>query len=206
MKIGKFILILILAGAGIAGCAKRAIVSRYYLLENPRPLSPAELTITSPLPYSADVRDFQAGRAFDLTRIAARSSSNELDYYFYHHWASRPSTALADMLYEVIDQAGLFERCTRGYSPHPDLIISGRIVRCERLLQDDVDSAHLAAVLTLADRTSERQIFRHKFDRTTELDKDRSMNGFASAISHILFQEALQFSEHIAAHLEQPSE
>ncbi len=206
MKIGKFIFILILAGAGIAGCGKRAIVSRYYLLENPRPLSPEELTITSPLPYNVDVRDFQAGRAFDQTRIAARSSSNELNYYFYHHWALRPSTALADMVYEVIDQAGLFQRCARGYSSHPDLIISGRISRCERLLGDDVDSAHLAVVLELVDRSSERQMLRHEFDRTTELDTDRSMNGFANAISHILLQEAIQFTGHIAAHLERQSE
>jgi len=206
MKTGKTILILILAAAGMAGCGKRAIVSRYYLLENPRPLAPEELTVTSPLPYSVDVRDFQAGRAFDQTRIAARASSNELNYYFYHHWAVRPSTALADMVYEVIDQAGLFERSTRGYSSRPDLIISGRILRCERIVEENVDSAHLAAVLTLADRTSERQILRHEFDSTTALDKDRSMNGFANAISRILFQETVRFTELIAAQFEQQSE
>jgi ABC-type uncharacterized transport system auxiliary subunit len=206
MKIRKIIIILTLAGVCITGCGKRAIVSQYYLLENPWALAPEEPPVVSPLPYSVDVRDFQAGKAFDQTRIAARSGSNELNYYFYHYWAVRPSMALTDMVYEVIDQAGLFERCTRGYSTSPDFIISGHVMRCERLLREDVDGAHLAVVLELIDRASEQQVIRHEFDHTVELDKDGSMNGFASAISHILFREAIHFSEKITAQLEQQYE
>jgi ABC-type uncharacterized transport system auxiliary subunit len=202
MKTGKLIIILILAGVGFAGCGQRAIVSKYYLLENPWSLSPEELPVVSPLPYTVDVRDFQAEKAFDQTRIAARSSSNELNYYFYHHWAVRPSNALADMVHEVIDRAVLFQRCTRGHSLRPDLIISGRLIRCERLLGDEADAAHLSAVLELIDTASEQHMLRHEFDRTVELDKDRSMNGFANTISHILFREAIQFTEKIAAQIE----
>jgi hypothetical protein len=203
MKILKFIIIITMICVGIASCGKRAIVRKYYLLENPWTFSPEELTVADALPYNVDVRDFQVGKAFDQTRIAARSGSNALNYYFYHHWAVRPSIALADMVHELIDHAGLFQRCTRGYSDRPDFIISGQVMRCERILGDDVDAAHLAVVLELIDTASEQQVVRHEFDHTTELGQDGSMNGFANAISHMVFRETIQFADKIAPQLEQ---
>ncbi len=203
MKILNIILIVTVACVGISSCGKRAIVRKYYLLENPLLLSPGDQMIPESLPFNVDVRDFQVGKAFDQTRIAARSGSNELDYYFYHHWAVRPSMALADMVHELIDHASLFQRCTRGYSYRPDFIITGYVMRLERLLGGDDDAAHLAVVLELIDVTSEQHVVRHEFDRTTELDQDGSMNGFANAISHIVFQETNIFTDHIIAHLQQ---
>ena len=88
MKILNCILIVTAVCVGISGCGKRAIVRKYYLLENPRLPASTNLIAPAPLPFSADVRDFQVGKAFDQTRIAARSGSNELDYYFYHHSVS----------------------------------------------------------------------------------------------------------------------
>jgi ABC-type uncharacterized transport system auxiliary subunit len=206
MKILKFILIVTVACVGISSCGKRAIIRKYYLLENPGLLSPGDLTISEPLPFNVDVRDFQVGKAFDQTRITARSGSNELDYYFYHHWAVRPSIALADMVHESIDGARLFQLCTRGYSYRPDFVITGHVMRLERLLEDQSDAAHLAIILELSDVKSEQQVVRHEFDHTTKLDQDRSMNGFANAISEIVFQETNTFIDDIVAHFEDRQE
>jgi len=190
------------ACVGISSCGRRAIIRKYYLLENPRLTTSADLTVPAPLPFSADVRDFQVGKAFDQTRIAARSGSNELDYYFYHHWAVRPSMALADMVHERIDRAGLFQRYARGYSYHPDFIITGHVMKIERLLDDHGDSAHLAVVFELIEVASEQSLVRHEFDRTVRLDQDGSMNGFANAISQTVFQETKIFIEKIVAYFE----
>jgi ABC-type uncharacterized transport system auxiliary subunit len=206
MKILKFILIVTVACVCISSCGKRAIVRKYYLLENPRLLSTSDLTSPESLPFKVDVRDFQVGKAFDQTRIAARAGSNELDYYFYHHWAVRPSMALADMVHELIDHARLFQRCTRGYSYRPDFILTGHVMRLERLLDGESDAAHLATVLELIDVAAERSVVRYEFDRTTKLNQDGSMNGFANAISQIVFQETKIFTDKIVAQLQQKRE
>jgi len=203
MKILNGILAVTVLLTVMLSCGRRVIIRKYYLLENPRLSAPADPAVPQPLPFSVDVRDFQVGKAFDQTRIAARSGSNELDYYFYHHWAVRPSMALAGMVHELVDRAGLFQRCTRGYSYHPDFIITGHIMRLERLLEDaDDDSAHLAVVYELIEVVSEKGLVRHEFDHTVSLDQDGSMNGFANTISQTAFQETKIFIEKIVAHFE----
>ena len=204
MKILSGILAVTVLLTGMFGCGRRVIIRKYYLLENPRLSAPADPAVPQPLPFSVDVRDFQVGKAFDQTRIAARSGSNELDYYFYHHWAVRPSMALADMTHELVDGAGLFQRCTRGYSYRPDFIITGHVLRLERLLADaGDDAAHLAIVFELIDTSSEQRLVRHEFERTTRLDRDVSMNGFAHAVSRTVYEETTLFAEKIVAHFEQ---
>jgi ABC-type uncharacterized transport system auxiliary subunit len=204
MKILNGILAVTVLLTGMLGCGRRVIIRKSYLLENPRLFAPADLSVPQPLPFSVDVRDFQVGRAFDQTRIAARSGSNELDYYFYHHWAVRPSMALADMVHELVDGAGFFQRCTRGYSYRPDFIITGQVMRLERLLGGGgADAAHLAVVFELIDVASEQQVVRHEFDRTTNLERDGSMNAFANAVSRMVSGETKLFIEKIVAHFEQ---
>jgi len=204
MKILNGILAVTVLLTAMFGCGKRVIIRRYYLLENPRLTASMDLAIAEPLPFNVDVRDFQVGKAFDQTRIAARSGSNELDYYFYHHWAVRPSMALADMAHELVDHAGVFQHCTRGYSYRPDFIVTGHVMRLERLLRDaGDDDAHLAIVFELIDVASEQQVVRHEFDRTTRLNRDKSMNGFASAVSQMVSEETELFIEKIVTHFEQ---
>jgi ABC-type uncharacterized transport system auxiliary subunit len=203
MKTLKVIFALAAICLTLAGCGKRAIVRRYYLLEIPATVSAKNLTAPQPLSFSADVRDFEVVKAFDQTRIAARSGSNEIDYYFHHHWAVRPSMALADMVGELIDRAGLFQHCTRGYSYRPDYIITGQVLRLERVLTDTPDVAHLAAVFVLVDVAGEQPVVRHEFDRSMDLRSDRSMNGFANAISDIISQETQVFIGKIEAHFQQ---
>jgi ABC-type uncharacterized transport system auxiliary subunit len=182
--------------AGLIGmsCSKSAIVRKYYVLEALQ--NPAKQSM-QPLPLKLDVRDFTVAKAFDQTRIALRTKSNELNYYYYHLWAVRPATAVADMMYEIMAQLNLFQRCTRGYSIGPDYYISGQVMALERSQAGKKEYAHIMATLSLFDARSELPVLQHNFDQTTELRKDKSMNGFAGASSRILHGEMELFLQKI---------
>ena len=71
-------------------CSKKSTIRRYYIIELASAGHIARPD-TSLFDLKVDVRDFRVARAFDQTRIALRTDSHELNYYFYHHWAVKPS-------------------------------------------------------------------------------------------------------------------
>jgi ABC-type uncharacterized transport system auxiliary subunit len=193
MKSLKLVIVLFLVGLSFIGCGRRAIIRKYYVLEAQSFIPSERLGIDHPFAYNVDVRNFRVGPAFEQTRIAVRSASHELDYYFYHHWAIRPSTAIADMVFELVDRSGLFQQCFRGYSYRPDFLISGHVYSLERVRDESGDAAHLNVLVELVDVKSEQSVVRHEFDRTVKLTTGGSMNEFARIISDIMLQETEQF-------------
>jgi ABC-type uncharacterized transport system auxiliary subunit len=178
-----------------AGCSKKALIRKYYILESPSIPAAAEVQPEAALPYLVDIRDFRVSKAFDQTRIAMRTESHELNYYYYHHWAVRPSTAFADFVFQAVNERGLFRRCSRGYSYNPDYLINGIVRHVERGMGEKDATARLGLVFELADAEQEVVRFRHAFDRTLELENDRDMNSFARAVSRILAEETQVFMD-----------
>jgi len=191
-----------LTGVLVLGCSKSAILRKYYVLESHTAIDTTAVRSSSPLPVKVDVRDFTVAKAFDQTRIAVRTNTNELNYYYYHLWAVRPATAIADVVYERTNRLRLFQRCVRGFSVGPDYYISGQIMALERVQSAKKEYAHLQGTLSIYDARTELPVLERDFERTLEL-KDKSMNGFAGACSRILESETALFLPGLLDHFSQ---
>lgn len=202
MKKLLFLSLLVIAAAWMTGCGKRALIRKYYVLETASSENRIGPLYSSSIPIQVEIRDFQVAKAFDQTRIALRSASNEIDYYFYHHWAVRPTVALADMVCEIMERSGLFLKISREYSVTSEYTITGTIYRLERLDGSPNPSAHLAGRMELVDVYQNLPIIQHEFDQQVELRNDQSMNKFASVLSEILNHETEAFIRLIASHFE----
>lgn len=191
-----------LTGALVLACSKSAILRKYYVLESRAAIDTTAVRSSSPLPIKVDVRDFTVAKAFDQTRIAVRTNTNELNYYYYHLWAVRPATAIADVVYERTNRLRLFQRCVRGFSVGPDYYISGQIMALERVQSAKKEYAHLQGTLSIYDARTELPVLERDFERTLEL-VDKSMNGFAGACSNILESETALFLPGLVDHFSQ---
>jgi ABC-type uncharacterized transport system auxiliary subunit len=181
-----------------SGCGKKAMIQKYYVLEASSSQDRRIPRFVRTLPFRVEVRDFRVGKAFDQTRIAERSASNELDYYFYHNWAVRPPIALADLVYLVLDRTQLFQRLTREYSLTSDYIVAGQILSIERVDKDNQTFAHISGTLNLAEVKSDITVMRYEFDQSMPMGKEKSMNRFAALISEIMYQESEAFARKLA--------
>jgi ABC-type uncharacterized transport system auxiliary subunit len=195
-------ILLLVFGLIMMQCGKRAMIRKYYLIEIPA--EPMTVQADSlGFPAHVDVRDFQISKAIDQTRIALRSDSHELNYYFYHHWAVRPSAGIPDMIYNVISKKHCFSRLVRGFSSHPDYLITGYIYHLERDETDRV-KAHVAADFKLIDTQSGFTQVIHSFDRMETYKHPDNMNAFAATVSEVLYQEIIIFTEQLVSYFDRP--
>jgi ABC-type uncharacterized transport system auxiliary subunit len=195
----KVFLVLLLSAPFWIFCAKKTMIRNYYLLEFPQEIS--EIQTEQAFPLEVDVRDFQVSRAFAQTRIALRTESNEINYFYYHHWAIRPSYAVADQVYTILNHKELFAKCTRGITYDPDYRIDGNVQVIERNHMNETQSAHLVMTMQFTDTESSISHVQHRFDRSLPLE-DKSMNDFAEKMSQIILDETLSFSQQIKAFLQ----
>jgi len=184
-------------------CSRQAMIRRYYVVEMPANENlEQETKIDYQFDYKVDVRDFWVARAFDQTRIALRTQSHELNYYFYHHWAVKPSTAVADVVYEWAQREALFSRLIRGISFNPDFLIVGEIKTLERLEQDKESYAHVHYRLELRKYKSEVTLVQFETDQTRRV-KDNTMNAFADTASEITIAIAEEFFGRVTSYLQE---
>lgn len=198
MKTGFFSAICLALILNATHCSKRALIRNYYILESKQEFVQQKLNSLETFPFKVDVRDFRVTKAFDQTRMAVRTSSHELNYYFYHHWAVKPATTIADMVYQLIDQIDLFKRCSREYTSDTDYIITGHVHKIERVEGKKYNGAHLSITFELIESNSGLPVVRYNFDKESPLDKDRTMNQFAYTISKILTEEVVLFTYKIS--------
>lgn len=181
----KIVCGILLISVLMLNCGKRITTRRYYVLDIPtsaqqaKPSKP-EFTVR------VDVRDFHVSRAFDQPRIALRTNTNELDYYFYHHWASKPSLAIADYIYQLIDNRNVFSVLSRSISYNPDYVIRGDVKSLERIQVDKEAFAHVQILIELVDPKSGEVFAQFEDDQRLPLEPANSMNTFARATSQIL--------------------
>jgi len=197
-KYSLFVLLVFITAA--VTCTKKVMVRRYYVIELPSVVM-ATFPDSTRFDYKVDVRDFQIASAFDQTRMALRTDTNELDYYFYHHWAVRPSKAEADFVYDMLVQMQLFTHVARDISYSPDYLITGDVKSIERIHIRKKSYAHLHLILDFVDAENEDVLVHYQDEQTVLLQPDGSMNTFARKVSEISADMTLAFLHQVSDYL-----
>ena len=206
MKRHPIIILIIILGFCLFQCGKKAMIRKYYVLETQKVNQRITGDPIQPVAGNVDVRDFRITKAFEQTRIAVRSESHELNYYYFHHWAARPSSVIPDMVCSLVDRAGLFHHCARGFTSKPAFLIKGQVEKIERIHKNNTVAAHISAILELTEEKTNTPVLRHDIDLIVELKDDKSMNAFARAISYLLEQETEVFITKMANYFQKQNE
>lgn len=201
----KIVLVLVSVTLLLASCSKRITTRRYYVLDIPTSLQQAKPSKPE-FDVQVDVRDFHVSRAFDQTRIALRTNTNEVDYYFYHHWASKPSLAIADFIFELVDNRNVFSVLSRSISYNPDYIIRGDVKSLERIQEEKSAFAHVQILLEMIDPKTGEVLAQFEDDQRLPLEPANNMNTFARATSQILRHVTDEFLGNVRAYLDEQSE
>ena len=200
MLVKRSLLFVLICCLGLATCSKKQVIRRYYVIELPQMTE--QVPELDQLNYNVDVRNFRVDQAFDQTRIAVRTDSHELNYYYYHHWAVKPSQAVADVVYEYLEQINLFTQTFRGFSYSPDYLVTGEVKSLERVQKNNSWYARIDIRLELIDAENELSIVEDEMDLSKALD-GKSMNEFAIVSSQLVFQASQAFFDKVAEHLRQ---
>lgn len=200
MKV-KVLLLVVLMSLIVASCSKKITTRRYYVLELTNTTAQTKPD-TALFDIQVDVRDFRVARAFDQTRIALRTNTNELDYYFYHHWAAKPGQAVADFVYDVVEQHNVFSQTSRGISYDPDYLIIGDLKSLERIQDRKEAFAHVHLVIELVDAETEEPVVRYEQDQQLPVEPPKSMNSFARVTSQILKHDTNEFISNVEKFLQ----
>jgi len=182
-----------------AGCAPKAVVRKYYVLEAEAAVD-STIVFAEPLPFPARFLDIGVARAFDQDRIALKTGSHELSYYYYHHWAVRPSSSVSDAVFRTIRDSNLFSRLERSPRAGTRYVLTGQLHRLERTSEDRKDAAHLSGEFQMLD-SAENPVLLHAFDRSVVLEPFKDMNAFADAVNRIVREETILFIRKIAGKL-----
>jgi ABC-type uncharacterized transport system auxiliary subunit len=178
------------------GCSSEQRIIKFYTIDmyEPGSIRTEERVIEEPLPYVAEIARFTIAGPYNQNRIALRTGTHELQYYYYHHWADLPGSAAMYFVWQHIKNAQVFAYCElQLYETLPDFEILGTIHRIERVDIGDFTGAHLSMSLDLLRVSDERIEVSHSFERTESLERREGMNSFAGAISKIMYEETNEF-------------
>lgn len=153
-------------------------------------------------PFVVRVDHFNISKAYDQDRIALRTKSNEIVYYYYNNWAENPSSAIRYFIWEKIKESNIFKATVlNDIEIAPQFVIGGTISQIERVAYDDRHAAHIKMILEFIDQNSGKTIVLHQFDRSSDINENASMNTFASKISRILNEECNNFLKKVCSQL-----
>ncbi|MCD4692323.1 MAG: ABC-type transport auxiliary lipoprotein family protein [Calditrichales bacterium] len=173
-------------------CSKERALKKYFILEYSTEAKETlfdTLNIAT-LPYIVQVNLFTICKAYDQNRIAVRSKSNEINYYFYNNWAQNPASAIRYFIWKQLKEADLFQICEmRLLDIQPQYQISGVVDQIERTDMENNFSAHLKMTIEFSDISSGKVLVKHSFDHYIPIDESSCMNTFAFKISQILARE-----------------
>jgi len=180
----------------IISCGSEQILKKYYVLDYTDEIQPAaaDEPASSFVPQSVRIEPFSISQTYNNSRIALRSQSNELKFFYNHFWSENPASAIRNFLFKKLDQSTIFSICyLRLTQTHPDFLISGRIVSIERVTREYDEQVHLSMTLELRSSKTDKRTAYHSFDRKTAVKKNSSMNLFSQEISNILNDEIDNF-------------
>mgnify|MGYP005843554957 CR=1 FL=1 len=193
------IISLLMLSLVFSSCFKSTVTRKFYVIEPPQA---AVASSESPIfNLKVDVRDFQVAPAFDQTRIALRTASHELNYYYYHQWAVKPSQGVANVVYDIVQRQKLFVNITRGISYNPNYLITGEVKNIERRHVRKKAFAKVHLILTLADAETGKAVVQLDESEEREIRKDGAMNSFAEAVSDMISIMSQRFGDAIIAEL-----
>ena len=126
---------------------------------------------------------FTVDSAYDENQIAYRTDPYQVNYYYYHRWASTPGLMVADTMRQGYQATGLFESVTTGGVARADVVLSGRIAAIEEVdVTEEKWLARLALELRLRDARTGTLLWSRIFEEEQPLD-DRSPSGLAKGVS-----------------------
>jgi ABC-type uncharacterized transport system auxiliary subunit len=192
MKRKLFLFSLLLLLLYVTGCGKKAVIRKYYVLEPDSLITNQDMAISAILPYNVDVREFTIAKAFAQPRIAVRLKSHKINYYYYHLWATHPSSAITYMVFRLVEGCGMFKKTNLGFSVEADYIITGNIDKLEVIEKKNKLLAHLDMSFKLIDNRKDEVVFRKSYNHIVPV-KDKSINDFAAEISNLLKQNTTDY-------------
>ncbi len=182
-----------------AACTKKQILKKYYVFDFST--DSLQLALQKPLPYAVTVDPFDINPAFRTKKIALRSKSNELQYYYYHQWAEAPDVALRFLVWRKLRDVHLFEK-TLFQASHtfPDFLVHGTIdvIEMAQTPKKNSPAAHIKGSLELINFKSGATVVAHDFERWFNLPDDNSMNDFVRITKNLFNQEIDKFIIKIA--------
>jgi len=189
------------------GCGSRATLARkYFLIESDAHVDTWLLDVPAPFLVSAFISPVRVADPYQDSRIAQRSESNELVYYYYNFWADKPGEMATGLLLRAFRESGVFREVSRYNRAEADVMITCSIDALERSREGKNDLARAAGTFRLIYLESSTTLLTYEFDKQTRLGKDRSMNGYAAALSRLLFSEMEEFVFRVADYYQYPPE
>ena len=199
--------ILLLSALLFLYCGSRStLVRKYYLIEADATIDSALLDLPEPFLVNAYISPVLVSEPYRGLRIALRSESNELVYYYYHYWADNPGEMATVTLHKAFLQAEVFKNCTRQRSASNDVMVSTSITVLERSREGNGEFARVAGLFKLVYLPQNTTLLTYPFDRRVRLRKDSNMNLFAGAVSRAFFNEAEEFIFRVADYYQYPPE
>jgi ABC-type uncharacterized transport system auxiliary subunit len=177
-----------LGALAAAGCiAGPAPEDHFYRLEAGRPSAPLA---TPALPGSLRVEPLRTDALTRGTALLYRDPArpSEVRRYPYHRWADSPTTMIQAELIRFLREAGVAELVlSPELGVRPDYVLTGRIVRMERLLAEG-DAAGSSVLLELEfnlSRASGRELLFHETYRE-QSSASKGAGDAASALNRAL--------------------
>ncbi len=186
-------------------CGSRTtLVRKYYTMETDAQVDVDLLNVPVPFLINAGFAAVKINEPYQDARIALRSRSNELVYYFYHYWADKPAAMTSRLIHETFLQSGVFKTCTRTVSESTDVVIKSEITTLERIRTKKNEYARVAGCFHMIYKPTNTEMLTYPFDRRHELRKVKTMNAFAQTISKIIFDESEEFVFRVADYFQYP--
>ncbi|MEJ2053937.1 MAG: ABC-type transport auxiliary lipoprotein family protein [Calditrichaceae bacterium] len=204
MKIKISLVIAFLMGVLLWSCGGNAVIQRNFIIDYDNSTN-QENSVSldcSGLQYNVRINRFEISRAYNQERIALRTKSNEVIYYYYNKWAENPVSAVRHFILEKFKINNIFAGINLNeIETMPDFVINGVISQIERIDIENTHAAHVKMILEFTEANSGKILVLHEFDRSAEIKKNASMNTFAREISRILDEECNVFINRICSKL-----
>ena len=141
----KHIVVLLTVSFALLLSCATTTAKKFYIL-NYQPETLTNRLSQNPWPCTIRVRDFSIEGAYARNQIVYRRSPYELEYYFYHNWAVKPSSMLTDIVRRHLQAVNLVNNVILRYDEGtmPDYELSGTISSIEEYDSETAWFAHLA--------------------------------------------------------------
>ncbi len=183
------LLLLLMSAASLAGCfGSSAVVppDHYYRL-------PERPNVTKlPQPLITGLLGIKRLRAEGILSersivfVEDNSAPVQLQHYYYHHWAEAPVRLIQDDMLTYFRAAGVADKIVRFDAVKaPEFVVSGELLRLERLLNADGAEVVVRMVLRYSDG-SRRKLYVHGDYMVRQKAGDKSMHSTVEAFAQAL--------------------
>jgi ABC-type uncharacterized transport system auxiliary subunit len=188
------LLVLALALGASSACGGSAPEVKHYRLDLQPQQTGAEVADKPVL----GIEQFTTDAAYDEPQIVYRKTPYELNYYYYHRWATNPGMLVTDALRRGYAATGRFESVSTGQVVGSDVVLSGHISAIEEV--DVTEEKWLGRVvleMRLRDGQTGDLLWTEVFEEQERL-AERSPAGLARALSEALTRVVDQSADDIA--------